>query len=387
MNFDFSFEQRSVRDLTRDFALREIAPRAAEMDDSGEFPYEIVAGLGKLGLMGLPLPVEYGGGGGDLVSYVLVIEELARVDSSVAVTLAASTSLAGIGLAKFGSTAQKTQFLPPMARGEMLGAFALTEPGAGSDAGATQTRALLDGDDWIINGTKVFITNAGTDISGFAIVAAVTGRRQDGSNELSTILVPRGTLGFAPAPPYRKLGWHASDTRELRFEDCRVPRANIVGERGAGFRQFLYLLDGGRIGIAAMGCGLTQGCLDLSLTYALERKQFGAPIFDNQAVQFALADLETAVEMARLMTYKAACLRDAGLPHTREAAMAKLFASETAVRAAEQGVQVHGGWGFMHDNPISRFYRDSKILTIGEGTSEVQRMVIARQMAKRAASA
>jgi butyryl-CoA dehydrogenase len=264
----------------------------------------------------------------------------------------------------------------------MLGAFALTEPQAGSDAGATRTTAQLDGDDWVINGTKVFITNAGTPLSAFVIVAAVTGRRPDGRSEISTLLVPQHTPGYQLAPPYQKLGWRASDTRELTFNDCRVPRENLVGERGAGLRQFLELLDGGRIGIAAMSLGLAQTCIDRSLAYAHTRQQFGRPIFEFEAVQFALADLQTQVDLARLMTYKAATLRDAGRPHTREAAMAKLVASETAVRAAEQAIQIHGGWGFMAENPVTRYYRDAKILTIGEGTSEVQRMVIARAMAR-----
>ncbi|MBI2865537.1 MAG: acyl-CoA dehydrogenase family protein [Chloroflexi bacterium] len=377
MEFDLSFEQQALRQMVHDFADKEVAPVAEELDGTGRFPYEIVGQLGKLGLLGLPFPEKYGGGGADTVSYVIAIEELARVDSSVGATMAASISLGGMPIYLFGTEEQKQRWLRPLAEGKCLGAFGLTEPGAGSDAGATATTARLDGDEWVIDGTKCFITNAGTDISGFVTITVVTGW-QDGKKQISSIVVPGGTSGYTQGPPYSKLGWRASDTRELVFTGCRVPKENILGQPGSGFRQFLAVLDGGRVSISGLGIGLAQGALDMSLAYAKERVQFGQTIASFQAIQFKLADMATEIELARLITYKAATLKDRGKPFSKEAAMAKLFSSETAVRAAEQAVQIHGGSGYMNEHPASRFYRDAKILTIGEGTSEVQRLVIAR---------
>lgn len=377
MDFDLSYQQQALKQMVHDFAEKEVAPVAEELDRTGKFPYEIVEKLGKLGLLGLPFPEKYGGGGADTISYVIAIEELARADSSVGATIMASISLGGTPLYLFGTEEQKQRWLRPLAEGKCLGAFGLTEPEAGSDAGATATTARLDGDEWVINGTKCFITNAGTDISGFVTITAATGA-QGGKKEISNIVVPKGTPGYTQGPPYSKLGWRASDTRELVFSDCRVPRENVLGQPGSGLRQFLAVLDGGRISISGLAIGLAQGALDMSLAYARGRIQFGQPIASFQSIQFKLADMATEIELARLITYKAATLKDQGKPFSKEAAMAKLFSSETAVRAAEQGVQIHGGNGFMNDFPISRFYRDCKILTIGEGTSEVQRMVIAR---------
>jgi butyryl-CoA dehydrogenase len=380
MNFELSEHHLVLMRMVRDFAQREIAPVAQKLDETGEFPFEIVRKMGELGLLGLPFPEEYGGSAADTLSYVIALEEIARVDCSVALTMAADVTLGGYPLYHFGTEEQKRQWLVPLAQGKILGAFGLTEPGAGSDAGATATTAILQDDRWIINGTKCFITNAGTEISGFVTITAVTGQRADGKKEISNIIVPRGTPGYTQSPPYKKLGLRASDTRELSFVDCAVPRGNLLGERGAGLRQFLQTLDEGRIGIAALGVGLAQGCLDLSLSYARERIQFGQPLFEFQAIQFKLADIAVNVELARLISYKAAALKDAGKPHTKESAMAKLFSSEIAVRAAEEAVQIHGGYGYMDDCPASRYYRDAKLLTIGEGTSEIQRLVIARHL-------
>jgi short/branched chain acyl-CoA dehydrogenase len=372
-------QHRAVRRLVRDFAEREVRPVSRELDETGRFPLELVRRLGQLGLLGLTIPEVYGGSGGDTLSLAIAIEELARVDSSLAVTVSAGVTLAAGPVSMFGTEDQKRRWLPPLCAGEMLGAFALTEPEAGSDAGATRTRAVLNGDRWVINGRKVFITNSGTPITGFILATVATGE-QDSRREISNIIVPRDAPGLQVGPPYRKLGWRASDTREVVFENCIVPAENLLGERGAGFKQALITLDGGRIGIAAMSVGLAQACLEASLSYAQSRRQFGRPIYDFQAVQFKLVDLAVGLEAARLLTYRAAHLKDRGESYTTAAAMAKLFASELAVRAAGEAVQIHGGLGFMEDGPVARLYRDAKILTIGEGTSEIQRLVIGRRL-------
>jgi short-chain 2-methylacyl-CoA dehydrogenase len=375
MHFDLSDEQQAIQKLVRDFALGEVKPVVEELDRTKSFPYEIVAKLGELGLMGIPYPEEYGGGGADNLSYALAIEELTRVDSSVGVTVAAHTSLGTWPLYAFGSEEQKAEWMPRLCSGERLGAFGLTEPEAGSDAGNVRTRATLDGGEWTINGAKQFITNSGTDITGYVIITARTG-----DEEISNLLVPNGTPGYEVGEAYRKMGWNASDTRPLSFEDCRVPEANLVGPRGMGFKQFLQTLDGGRIGIAAMGVGLAQGALDEALAYAKERVAFGRPIASYQAIQTKLADISTEIEAARLLTYKAAALKDAGRNFSLTAAQAKLKTGRLAVRAAEEAVQIHGGYGYIEEYPVCRFYRDAKILTIGEGTDEVQQMVIARAL-------
>jgi short/branched chain acyl-CoA dehydrogenase len=375
MQFDLTEEQQDIRRLVRDFADAEVRPVAEELDREKRFPYEIVAKLGGLGLMGIPYPEEYGGGGADNLSYAIAIEELGRVDSSVAITVAAHTSLGTWPLYAFGSDEQKAEWMPRLCSGEVLGAFGLTEPEAGSDAGNVRTRAQLDGDDWVINGAKQFITNSGTDISGFVTITARTG-----ANEVSNLLVPNGTPGYAIGEPYRKMGWNASDTRPLSFEDCRVPEENLVGPRGQGFRQFLQTLDGGRIGVSALGVGLAQGALDEALAYAKERVAFGKPISKYQAIQMKLADLSTEIEAARLLTYKAAIEKDLGRNFSLTAAQAKLKTGRLAVRATEEAVQIHGGYGYIEEYPVCRFYRDAKILTIGEGTDEVQQMVIARAL-------
>jgi short-chain 2-methylacyl-CoA dehydrogenase len=375
MQFDLTEEQEQIRRLVRDFADGEVRPVAEELDREKRFPYEIVAKLGELGLMGIPFPEEYGGGGADNLSYAIAIEELARVDSSVAITVAAHTSLGTWPLYAFGSDELKAAWMPRLCSGERLGAFGLTEPEAGSDAGNTRTRAALDGDEWVINGAKQFITNSGTDISGFVTITARTGE-----DEISNLLVPNGTPGYEIGEPYRKMGWHASDTRPLAFEDCRVPEDNLVGLRGQGFRQFLQTLDGGRIGVSAMGVGLAQGALDEALAYAKERVAFGKPISKYQAIQAKLADISTEIEAARLLTYKAAIEKDLGRNFSLTAAQAKLKTGRLAVRATEEAVQIHGGYGYIEEYPVCRFYRDAKILTIGEGTDEVQQMVIARAL-------
>ncbi|TAK33765.1 MAG: acyl-CoA dehydrogenase [Chloroflexota bacterium] len=380
MNFDLTDEQLAIKKMVRDFAEREIAPVVEELDESETFPYEIVRKMGELGLMGLPFPERYGGGGADSVSYAIAIEELARVDSSVAITAAANISLGGGLINAFGTEQQKQHWLRPLAEGKWLGAFGLTEPGAGSDASNTSTTAELKDDEWIINGSKMFITNSGTEISGYVIITAVTEHHPNGKREISSIIVPHGTPGYTQSEPLKKTGWHASDTRQLFFDNCRVPRDNLLGPRGEGFRQFMKILDAGRIGVASIGVGLAQGTLEQSLRYAKERVQFGQPISSFQAMQFKLADMAVNVELARLITYKAAVLKDEGKEFSTTAGMAKLFASEIAVKCAEDGVQIHGGYGYMREYPISRFYRDAKILTIGEGTSEIQRIIIARKL-------
>jgi alkylation response protein AidB-like acyl-CoA dehydrogenase len=375
VNLDLTDEQQDIRRLVRDFATHEVRPVAEELDRTKSFPYEIVAKLGGLGLMGMPYPQEYGGGGTDNLSYAIAIEELARVDSSVAITVAAHTSLGTWPIVAFGSEEQKQTWLPQLCSGEKLAAFGLTEPEAGSDAGNTRTRAVLDGPEWVINGAKQFITNSGTDISALVTITARTG-----DDEISNILVPNGTPGYEIGEPYRKMGWNASDTRPLSFEDCRVPEENLLGPQGQGFKQFLQTLDGGRIGVSAMGVGLAQGALDEALSYAKERQAFGQPIARYQAIQAKLADMATEIEAARLLTYKAALEKDAGRSFTLTAAKAKLKTGRLAVRAAEEAVQIHGGYGYIEEYPVCRFYRDAKILTIGEGTDEVQQMVIARAL-------
>jgi short/branched chain acyl-CoA dehydrogenase len=375
MNFDLSPEHELVRKTVREFAEERVAPVAEELDREHRFPYELVAELSELGLMGMPIPEEYGGGGTDTLAYAIAIEELTRIDSSVAITVAAHTSLGTMPIFLFGNDEQKRQWLPQLASGEKLGAFGLTEPGAGSDAGATRTRAELRDGQWVINGSKIFITNAGTDISGIVTITALTG-----DNEVSNIIVPNGTPGYEISPQMRKLGWRASDTRELSFKDAAVPEANLLGPRGEGFRQFLEILDGGRISVAAMGVGLAQGAYDLAFRYAQEREQFGKPIATFQAVQFQLADMAVEIEAGRNLVYKAAWLKDDGRPFAKEAAMAKLYTGELSHRVANAALQIHGGYGFMDESAISRLYRDQKILEIGEGTNEVQRMVIARQL-------
>ncbi len=385
MDFEISHDQRLLRSTVREFAEQEIAPVAEELDRTKAFPYEIVRRLGALDLMGIPFPEQYGGAGGDSLAYALVVEELARVDSSVAITLCAHTSLGTQPIYLFGSEEQKQDWLPQLCAGDRLGAFGLTEPEAGSDAGNVHTRAALEDGEWVINGSKQFITNAGTDISGVVVITAVTGSENGASGgrptkEISNLLVPNGTPGYEPGAPYRKIGWHASDTRPLSFADCRVPAENLIGPRGAGLRQFLRVLDIGRIGIAAMGVGLAQGALEQALAYARERTAFGRPISKFQTIQAKLADLSAEIEATRLLVYKAAYLKDLDRDFTLTAAQAKLKSGRLAVHAADEAVQIHGGYGYIEEYPVARFYRDAKILTIGEGTDEVQELVIARQL-------
>jgi short/branched chain acyl-CoA dehydrogenase len=375
MDFDLSDEHELLRSTVRAFAEERIAPVAEELDREHRFPYELVAELAELGLMGIPIPEEYGGAGGDTLAYAIAIEELTRIDSSVAITVAAHTSLGTMPFLLFGTEEQRREWLPDLASGRKLAAFGLTEPGAGSDAGATRTRAELRDGEWVVNGSKIFITNAGTDLT-----ACVTITARTGEDEISNIVVPNGTPGYEISAPMRKLGWRASDTRELSFEDCRIPEGNLLGPRGAGFKQFLEILDGGRISVAAMGLGLAQGAYDLALSYAREREQFGKPIAAFQAVQFALADMATELEAARGLVYKAAWLKDQGREFAKDAAIAKLYTGELSKRVADKALQIHGGYGFMEEYAISRLYRDQKVLEIGEGTNEVQRMVIARHL-------
>ena len=380
MDFELHDHHRLLRDTVREFAHAEIAPVAEELDRTKAFPYDIVRRLGELDLMGIPFPERYGGGGGDSIAYALAVEELARVDSSVAITLCAHTSLGTQPIYLFGSEAQKQEWLPQLCSGRRLGAFGLTEPEAGSDAGNTQTRATLGDGEWVINGAKQFITNAGTDLSAVVVITAVTGGDGNGRREISNLLVANGTPGYEQGSPYRKMGWNASDTRPLTFTDCRVPEENLVGERGAGLKQFLTVLDIGRIGVAAMGVGLAQGALDQALAYARERRAFGQPISKFQAIQAKLANMATEIEATRLMVHKAAWLKDRGQNFTLVAAQAKLKSGRLAVWAADLAVQIHGGYGYIEEYPVCRFYRDAKILTIGEGTDEVQEMVIARAL-------
>jgi short/branched chain acyl-CoA dehydrogenase len=386
VDFDLSPDHELIRRTVREFAEGEVAPVAEELDRTKSFPYDIVAQLGKLNLMGIPFPEEYGGGGGDTLAYALAVEELTRVDSSVAITLCAHTSLGTQPIYLFGSEDQKREWMPRLCSGERLGAFGLTEPDAGSDAGNTRTRARQQDGEWVIDGAKQFITNAGTEISGMVCITAVTGETAgEGANggagkEISNIIVANGTAGYEQGEPYRKMGWNASDTRPLSFSDCHVPQENLLGPRGAGFRQFLHILDIGRIGVAAMGVGLAQGALDEALKYAKERKAFGKSISKFQAIQGKLADMSTEIAAARLLVYKAAREKDAKRNFTLTAAQAKLKTGRLAVRCAEEAVQIHGGYGFIEEYPVCRFYRDAKILTIGEGTDEIQQMVIARAL-------
>jgi short-chain 2-methylacyl-CoA dehydrogenase len=380
MDFDLPDDTSLLQQTVREFARQEVAAVAEELDRTKAFPYEIVHKLGELGLMGIPFPEEVGGAGGTTLQYAIAVEELARVDSSVAITLCAHTSLGTQPIYLFGNDRQKSDWLPKLCRGEVLGAFGLTEPEAGSDAGNVKTTATLDCSEWTVNGAKQFITNAGTDISGVVSITAVTGNGNGGGKEISNIIVPKGTRGYEQGAPYRKMGWNASDTRPLTFTDCRVPEENLLGPRGDGFKQFLRVLDIGRIGVAAMGVGLAQGCLDEALAYAKERRAFGQPISKFQSIQMKLADLATEIEAGRLLVYKAALIKDAGGDFSLTAAQAKLKTGRLAVRAAEEAVQIHGGYGYIEEYPVCRFYRDAKILTIGEGTDEVQQMVIARAL-------
>jgi len=375
LNFDETAEQELVRKTVREFAQQRVAPLAEELDREQRFPYELVAELAELGLMGMTIPEEYGGGGADTVSYAIAVEELTRVDSSVAITMAAHHSLGTLPIYYFGSEEQKQQWLPELASGKKLAAFGLTEAGAGSDAGATRTTAELRDGRWIVNGSKIFITNAGTDIT-----ACVTITARTGDDEISNIVVANGTDGYTISAPMHKLGWRASDTRELSFKDCAVAEENLLGARGNGFQQFLEILDGGRISVAAMGVGLAQGAYDLAFAYAQERQQFGKPISKFQAVQFKLADMATELEAGRALVYRAAWLKDQGREFALAAAQAKLFTGELSNRAVNWALQIHGGYGYMEESAISRLYRDQKILEIGEGTNEVQRMVIARHL-------
>jgi short/branched chain acyl-CoA dehydrogenase len=379
MEFELTAEQQQIRDLVREFATQEIAPGAGERDEHEELPLDIVRKLGELGICGVPIPEEHGGLGADAVTWALVIEELGRADASVAVTVSVASGLAAGMIARYGTAEQRQRWLPPIAAGEMLAGFGLTEPGSGSDAAALRTKGRLDGGSWVIDGSKSFITNSGTPITGFVVVACRT-EEDAGANGVSTIVVPAGTPGFSVGPPYRKLGWRSSDTHELSFEGCRVPEDHLLGERGKGLAQCLAALDDGRISIASLSVGLAQGCLDASLSYARDREAFGRPIGNYEAIAFKLADMRAVIEAARLLTYRAAWLKDQGRPYTTEAAIAKLRASETAVDVAREAIQVHGGYGYTEEFPVARAYRDAKVLEIGEGTSEILRLVIARDL-------
>ncbi|GAA1387633.1 acyl-CoA dehydrogenase family protein [Pseudonocardia kongjuensis] len=373
-------EYEALRAAVEEFARSEVAPVIGDLYIREEFPYDIVAKMGAMGLFGLPVTEEYGGQGGDYYALCLALEELARVDSSVAITVEAGVGLGAMPIMRFGTDEQKARWLPDLAAGRALGAFGLTEPGGGSDAGATRTTARLDGGEWVINGSKCFITNSGTDITSVVTVTAVTGEKPDGRKEISAILVPAGTPGFTVSEKYSKVGWNCSDTRELFFDDVRVPEANLLGERGRGYAQFLSILDEGRIAIAALSVGLAQGCVDESLRYAGEREAFGHTIGSYQAIQFTIADMEVRAHTARLAWQHAARLMLEGKPFKHEAAIAKLVASNAAMDNARAATQVFGGYGFMNEYPVGRFYRDAKILEIGEGTSEVQKMLIARHL-------
>jgi short-chain 2-methylacyl-CoA dehydrogenase len=379
--FDYPLdeEHEALRSTVADFARQVVAPRAAAMDEDHAFPYDIVAAMARMGLFGLPFPQEYGGMGGDYFALCLAIEELARVDSSVAITLEAAVSLGAMPVFRFGTDEQRKEWLPQLTSGEALAAFGLTEPDGGTDAGATRTRAALADGTWRIDGTKVFITNAGTDITRLITVTAVTGEVGK-RKEISSLLVPVPTAGLSVAPPYSKVGWHASDTREVSLSGVEVPEANLLGDRGRGFANFLSILDEGRIAIAALAVGLAQGCVDESIKYATQRRAFGSAIGAFQSIQFKIADMAVRAHTARLAYHDAAARMLAGKPFKKHAAMAKLYASEIAVTNAREATQIHGGYGFMNETPVARFWRDSKILEIGEGTSEVQRMLIAREL-------
>jgi short-chain 2-methylacyl-CoA dehydrogenase len=375
LSFDLDDEHVLLRDTVRQFALEKIAPVAEELDREKRFPYDLVAEMAELGLMGMTIPEELGGGGTDTLAYAIAVEELTRIDSSVAITVAAHHSLGTLPIYYFGSDEQKRQWLPELASGKKLAAFGLTEANAGSDAGATRTTARLDAGQWVVDGAKMFITNAGTDITACVTITAVTGE-----GEISNIIVPNETPGYVISAPMEKLGWRASDTRELSFQGARVPEENVLGPRGEGFKQFLEILDGGRISVAAMGVGLAQGAYDLAYDYAKEREQFGKAIAKFESVQAKLVDMATEIEAARQLVWKAAWEKDQGRDFRKSAAMAKLFSGELSHRAANWSLQIHGGYGFMDEYAISRLYRDQKILEIGEGTNEVQRMVIARHL-------
>ena len=387
MNFDPTDEQRRWRDLARDFAQGAIRPRAAVLDREQMFPYDIIAEMARMGLMGLTLPEEYGGSGGDFVAYILALEEISRADTSVGITMEAHISLGCAPLAAYGTTEQKNEFLRRCATGERLWAFGLTEEEAGTDAGRTRTTAELEGGEWVINGSKKWITNSGTDITAGVTVIARTGTRENGRPELTALIVPQETSGYTRGPDYEKLGWRASDQHPLYFEDCRVPEEYMLGERGAGLRQFLRTLDGGRVAVAALSVGLAQACLDEAVARARERHQFGKAIGEFQAIQFKLADMAMEIELARNLVLKAAWLKDQARPFSREASMAKVFASEAAKRAADQAVQIHGGEGFMEGSAVARYWRQVKINEIGEGTSEINRQIIARSLLAESAEA
>jgi alkylation response protein AidB-like acyl-CoA dehydrogenase len=379
MDFRLSEEQQMIRDMARKFADEVIAPRAEEMEATGEYPYDIMDRMAGLGMMGIPFPPQYGGSGGDWVGMHLCIEEISRADVTLGGLLDVTTSVVGQELFVFGSEAQKRKWLVPMALGRQIGAFGLTEPGAGSDAAATRTTAVLEGDAWVINGTKQFITNIGLDNASIVIITART-KDASGRDAINTLLVPKGTGGFTLGKKYDKMGWRHSATHECIFEDCRIPRDHFLGKEGKGFAQHLAVLETGRISIAAMSVGLARACYEASLKYARERVQFGKPIFSYQAVSFKIADMAMHIELARNMYLKAAWLKDSGLPHTLEAAYAKLFASEMAERCASDAFQIHGGYGFMNEYAVSRYFKTSKILQIVEGTSEIQRLVISRNL-------
>ncbi|WP_298180458.1 acyl-CoA dehydrogenase family protein [Saccharomonospora sp.] len=380
IDFRLDEEYEDLRTTVRDFARSEVAPVIGEFYEREEFPYEIVARMGEMGLFGLPFPEDYGGMGGDYFALCLALEELARVDSSVAITLEAGVSLGAMPLYRFGTEEQKREWLPALCEGRALGAFGLTEPGGGSDASATRTTATLENGEWVINGSKSFITNSGTDITRLVTVTAVTGRKPDGGKEISAIIVPSGTPGFTVQPKYSKVGWNASDTHGLTFDDCRVPEENLLGQRGRGYAQFLSILDEGRVAIAALSVGLAQGCVDECLRYVKEREAFGRKIGEYQAIQFKIADMELRAHTARLAYYQAASKMLRGERFKKEAAIAKLAASNAAMDNARDATQIFGGYGFMNEYPVGRFYRDAKILEVGEGTSEVQRMLIAREL-------
>jgi short/branched chain acyl-CoA dehydrogenase len=383
IDFRLEEEHEALRKTVEEFAREEVAPVIGELYEKAEFPYEIVAKMGRMGLFGLPFPEGYGGMGGDFLAVCVALEELARVDSSVAITLEAGVSLGAMPIYRFGTEEQKQEWLPKLCAGEMLGAFGLTEPGGGSDAGATLTTAVERDGTWVLNGSKAFITNSGTKITGLVTATAVTGKSPDGRKEISAIIVPAGTPGFSVSKSYSKVGWNASDTHELSFVDCQVPVANLLGQRGRGYAQFLSILDEGRVAIAAVSVGLAQGCVDECVRYAHERSAFGHTIGEYQAIQFKIADMEARAHTARLAYYAAASKMLRGEPFKKEAAIAKLVSSNAAMDNARDATQIFGGYGFMNEYPVGRFYRDAKILEIGEGTSEVQRMLIARELGLR----
>jgi alkylation response protein AidB-like acyl-CoA dehydrogenase len=383
IDFRLTEEHEALRKTVEEFAREEVAPVIGDLYEKGEFPYEIVAKMGRMGLFGLPFPEEYGGMGGDFLAVCVALEELARVDSSVAITLEAGVSLGAMPIYRFGTEEQKQEWLPRLCSGEVLGAFGLTEPGGGSDAGATMTTATERDGNWVLNGSKAFITNSGTKITGLVTATAVTGKAQDGRKEISAIIVPSGTPGFSVSKSYSKVGWNCSDTHELSFVDCQVPAANLLGTRGRGYAQFLSILDEGRIAIAALSVGLAQGCVDESVRYAKDRTAFGHAIGEYQAIQFKIADMEARAHTARLAYYAAASKMLRGEPFKKEAAIAKLVSSNAAMDNARDATQIFGGYGFMNEYPVGRFYRDAKILEIGEGTSEVQRMLVARELGLR----